>query len=253
MLGTALYEASHPTAAEEQFRRVLDRQPDNGPARLALAEALLSQRRYEQAAAVAAGVPEEDPCAAAACRNELFAARAAANPALEPSAERTRASGVPENDTAVFAAWLAAIEERPLPGYLAAECAPLLGVLLEALLRVRDVDPFVCLLPVLDSVRLPERERRELMAQIYLRRGYLESAADEWIAASQQGADVRALVGLAQVALAQELPEEAVLFAQEALTIDPGCAGAARIANRFAQANSEIGPQVGAEAVEYPG
>ena len=253
MLGTALYEASHPTAAEEQFRRVLDRQPDNGPARLALAEALLSQRRYEQAAAVAAGVPEEDPCAAAACRNELFAARAAANPALEPSAERTRASGVPENDTAVFAAWLAAIEERPLPGYLAAECAPLLGTLLEALLRVRDVDPFVTLLPVLESVRLPERERRELMAQIYLRRGYLESAADEWIAASQQGADVRALVGLAQVALAQELPEEAVMFAQEALTMDPGCAGAARIANRFAQGNSEIGPQVGAEAVEYPG
>ena len=111
---------------------------------------------------------------------------------------------------------------------------------------MRDVDPFVSLLPVLDAVQLPERERRELLAQIYLRRGYLESAADEWIAASEQGADVRALVGLAQVALARELPEEALLFAQEALSLEPDHVGAARIARRLGHSGSEIRPQVGA-------
>ena len=47
----------------------------------------------------------------------------------------------------------------------------------------------------------PARERRELLAAMYLRRGFLESAADEWIAAVQEdGADARALFGLAQVA-----------------------------------------------------
>jgi tetratricopeptide (TPR) repeat protein len=252
MLGTALYEAAQPAAAEEQFRHVLKRQPDSGPTRLALAEALLSQRRYEQAAAVVAGVPEEDPCAAAACRTELFAARASGNQALEPAPERTTASGLPHLDAQLFAAWLAAIEEKPLPA-LPADCGPLLAVLLEALLRVQEVDAFVSLLPVMDSVDLPARERHEVLAQIYLRRGFLESAADEWIAGSQEGADVRALVGLAQVALARELPDEALLFAQEALAIDPDCTGAARIANRLAQGNAQNGAQVGAEAVEYPG
>ena len=50
MLGTALYEAGASAAGEAQFRAVLARQPHSGRARVALAEALLAQRRYAEAA-----------------------------------------------------------------------------------------------------------------------------------------------------------------------------------------------------------
>ena len=39
MLGTALYEAGRAEAAEAHFRSVLERQPGNGPALIALGEA----------------------------------------------------------------------------------------------------------------------------------------------------------------------------------------------------------------------
>lgn len=65
---------------------------------------------------------------------------------------------------------------------------------------------------------------------IYLRRGYVESAADEWIAVCQEAQpDARALIGLAQAALARQLPEEAAVFAGEAQELEPGHTGAERI------------------------
>jgi tetratricopeptide (TPR) repeat protein len=73
MLGTALCERGAATAAETHFRAVLARQPHSGRARVALAEVLLAQRRYAEAAEIAGGVPTDDPLASAACRSELFA------------------------------------------------------------------------------------------------------------------------------------------------------------------------------------
>ena len=58
---------------------------------------------------------------------------------------------------------------------------------------------------------------------IYLRRGFLESAGDEWIAVCEEtGPDARALVGLAQVALGRGMPEDALVFAEEARELEPG-------------------------------
>ena len=52
---------------------------------------------------------------------------------------------------------------------------------------------------------------------MYLRRGFLESAGDEWVAAIQEnGPDVAALIGLSQVAAARGLDEDAELLAGEA-------------------------------------
>jgi hypothetical protein len=52
---------------------------------------------------------------------------------------------------------------------------------------------------------------------MYLRRGYLESAGDEWVAAIQEnGPDVAALMGLSQVAAGRGLDEDAELLADEA-------------------------------------
>jgi hypothetical protein len=87
----------------------------------------------------------------------------------------------------------------------------------------------------MDAAPLPARERHELLAQLYFRRGFMESAADEWVAAYQEfGPDVRSLLGLAQVALVREMPEDAATFAAEAQAMEPGNSGAEQLLARIA-------------------
>jgi tetratricopeptide (TPR) repeat protein len=238
MLGTALYEAGHAAEAEPRFRAVLERQPDNHAARLAVAEALLSQRHFDEAAAEAGAIPADAPLAAAASRSELFALVAAGAPAGE-ALERAAARGLPEADRALFAAWAGAGRGEPLPDVLPEAAAPLLLTALEALLRVEEFESFERLVPAVDRVGLPWRHRRELLASMYLRRGFLESAADEWITVCDEaGPDGDALVGLARVAAARGLAEDALLFAREAGALEPGRADAAGLVAHLAGAAS---------------
>jgi tetratricopeptide (TPR) repeat protein len=231
-LGIALYEAGQTVHAEAQFRGVLARQPDNRPARVALAEALLSQSRFEEAAAEARALRgDESPYATPALRAELFACLVAGD--REAAAEALAAASpaaLHPAEHALFSAWHGLAGGDPAPAALPLEAAPLLVTTLEALLRVQEFDAFGLLVGLLDRTGLPWRERRELLASTYLRRGFLESAADEWIAVCQErGPDVPALIGLAQVAVARELPEDALLFAQEASALDPAHPEAARL------------------------
>jgi hypothetical protein len=82
---------------------------------------------------------------------------------------------------------------------------------------------------------MPVRARRETLANVYLRRGFLESAGDEWMAACNDGAgpDADAFVGLAQVAWGLGAYEDAVVFAGEALELDPHHPAAAGLADRM--------------------
>ena len=223
LLGSALHEAGHAEQALPQFEAVLERQPASVPARVALAEALASLRRYDEAAAAAAAVPDDAPLAGPARRAELFAlivsgARARTEEVLARTGSR------PENASA---RGLAPRHARPgAAGSAAGDSVELLVTALEALLRVEEVEAFVALLPALDRVGLPWRERRELLAAMYMRRGYLESAADEWITVCNQGGpDEGALVGLAQGALARDLPDDAVVIAHELERIVPAHGG----------------------------
>jgi tetratricopeptide (TPR) repeat protein len=96
-----------------------------------------------------------------------------------------------------------------------------LEVMLEALLRVHDFQNFEVLLGALELTPLQPRERRELLAGMYLRRGFLASAAEEWMAVCQQEPDVPALLGLARVAAARGMAHEMSDFAGAALERDP--------------------------------
>ena len=98
----------------------------------------------------------------------------------------------------------------------AAAAAPVL-IMLDALARLQAFDAFESLVAVLEAVAMPWRERREALAELYLRHGYADSAAEEWIAACEQGGvDAQALRGLAAVAVARGLDEDAQVFAAEA-------------------------------------
>ena len=64
---------------------------------------------------------------------------------------------------------------------------------------------------------LGPRARHPLLAETYRPRGFLESAADEWIAAVERhGPDPEALNGLSRVATARGLPDDARIFAEQA-------------------------------------
>ncbi len=76
--------------------------------------------------------------------------------------------------------------------------------MLEALLRVQDFEAFEMLLGLLERTPLSARERRELLAEMYLRRGFAASAARRVDGRLPQRSRTRArCVGLARVAVAQ--------------------------------------------------
>jgi tetratricopeptide (TPR) repeat protein len=212
LLAVALSEAGAMPEAETELRAVVEAQPANAHARVALAETLLGQSRFADAAAVAAEVGPEAPCAAAAQRTELFARLTEG-----ADADAQAALALPDEERAVFAAWQAVRSGATTPPALpAAAGAPIL-IMLDALARLQAFDAFADLVAVLEAVAMPWRERRQVLAELYLRHGYADSAAEEWLAACEQGGvDVPALRGLAAVAVAKGLDEDAGVFAAEA-------------------------------------
>jgi tetratricopeptide (TPR) repeat protein len=220
LLAAALHESGAPEAAEEQLRLVIAAQPDAAPARVALGEALLSQSRFAEAAEAARAVDAESPWAPAAARTAAFGLMAgeAGEDRLRDTLAWGRAAGLPEGELRALQAWADARRGvMPPPAGVPSTGAALTLTMLEALLRLEAFELFGTLLPVAEALALPSRDRHELLARMYLRRGFLESAGDEWIAAVQEdGPDAAALGGLAEVAAARGLDEDAELLAQEA-------------------------------------
>ena len=233
LLATALYESGHAAQAEEHFAQVAAAQPHNAGARVALAESLLSQRRWTEAAAAAAQVEDGAAFAASARRTELFARIVAGEPELAEQAGARAAADLPAGDLAAYDLWRRVASGEPAAP-ASGDAAPALVVALEALLRVEELDAVAPVLSAIEQTTLDVRDRHELLAGVYLRRGFLESAADEWIAAcDERGPDADALVGLAQVAWARGMHEDAIVFAREAEAMAPGHQLAAGLATRL--------------------
>ncbi len=234
LLGTALYEGGATKAGEQQFRLVLERQPTSGRARVALAESLLAQRRYTEAAAVACEIHTEDLLAIMACRSEIFA-RLAGGDLVGAGAALARTQGTQMSPAEIdlFTAWFELANGQQTEIELTAETVGLLETILEALLRVQDFEVFEVAIELVQCTELAPRERRELLGELYLRRGFAASAAEEWLAVcTEQPEDVRALFGLARVAEHQGMPVEAHDFAQAALAVAPEHAAAAELLER---------------------
>jgi tetratricopeptide (TPR) repeat protein len=204
MLAVALYERGAADVAERELRRVLELQPGNEPARVALAEALLSQGRLAEAGAEAAA------CGPRAARTRVFAQLAAGD------ASNFDSEGLTAGELAAYGAWRSVLRGDPAAALPASAAAPLLTAL-AALLHLESYDAFGALLPVWEQVALPWRERSEALADLYQRRGYLESAAERWIAIVRQGGpDARSLRALSSIAAARGFDEDAAVFATEA-------------------------------------
>ncbi len=222
-----LHQAGAGAEAENQYRLALDATPTNSRVRTTLGELLLGRGAWDEAAEQGAAVPAGDPFVGLAVRIELcgLIGRAGAGK-VDEALQRARVAGLSVAEQSVFETWAAvsagAGHTEPLP----VAGAPLLGVILEMLLRGADGERFVALLPVLEQSRLPRREQRELLAQMYLKHGLIDRAGQEWLAAASEAPDVRSMVGLAQVALTQGMAQDAANFATAALELDPASAQA---------------------------
>lgn len=216
LVAVSCFETGAVDVAADLLRRTLAAQPGAHPARVVLAEALLSAGDLAGAAAEADRVPADAACAAAAARTALFARLAADVAVTDTQLDAALVDGLPAAEAAAFRAWRDGAQGTSLP----AQAATPVLTMLDALARLQAFDAFERLAGTFESVELPWRERREAMAQLYLRRGFLESAADEWITVVEQaGPDARALGGLAEVARARGLDEDAEALAAEAMAL----------------------------------
>lgn len=234
MLAGALYRHGAMAAAETEFRAILQSRPNSAQVRVQLAESLLNQRRYAEAAEEAAAISEDDAFAGLASRIELWGRIAAGDiEAAGPAVGRAARAGVPPAQLEVFGAWLELASGVQEPRSLSVAATPLLGVILETMLRAHDFESFEKLTVLLERSALPLRERRELLASMYLGHGFLASAAKEWMAVYESRPDARALLGLARVAAAHGALKEAAVFAAEALRHEPDSAPARELLSRF--------------------
>ena len=219
---------------------MLDAQPANSAARIGLAEALLSQRRYADAAAEARSEPADSPLHGAAIEVQVFAAAVARDHAAIDRIVSAGESSLPAHEAQLFGSWATAIRGDAPPTWLPAAAGPVAGTFLEALLRVEEVDAFAVLLGRLrHDRRRPARTARVPRHHVPPPR-LPRRAADEWIEVAETAPDARAMIGLAKVAVAKGLPDDARSFAAEAVALEPGNTTAAvlheSIKQRFPQA-----------------
>ncbi len=242
-VGNALAAAGEREAAVRQYRLGLDGSPGHHRARTALSELLLAGGEWGPAAEEARLVPADDPSGPGACRIELCATigREPADDA-ERALARARDAGLPRAELEMFGAWAAVAAGSMPPAQLPLGCAPMLVVALETLLRGGDGERFAALAPLLERTPLPERDRREALAQMYLANGLLAHAAREWMAAATPAPDTRALLGLALVAERHGMAQDARNFAAGALELDRECGPARELLARLP------GPEIAAAA-----
>jgi glycosyltransferase involved in cell wall biosynthesis len=223
LAGTACLEAGRLDEATVLFTETLEKQPSNDAARIGLAEAHLAGSDWAAAAAAAGEVPVDSVLAAVAAGEILFAHAAAGDePSLQAALVDAEERGLGAGDRSLYGAWADVIAGRTVARTLPPTALATAATALEALLRVKAFVAFGQLATVAEKLSIPVADRRDVLASIYLRRGFLDSAAEEWMTSVQEQPSARALVGLAQVAYARSLAEDAVVFAEHALMLDPG-------------------------------
>jgi len=225
----AFARSGAPGAAVAQYEAVLE-QGDakrDSSVRVALAEILLAHGEWARAAQAVAPIGDDDPYAALACRIETAARLGAGElDAARASRKRAEAVGLGHAERELLDAWIEAAAGDPIRQGLTVASVPLLATMLEFMFRARAQGPYAQLRALLDGSQLDGRERAQLVAEIHLRHGDPAGAAAQWLAVCAEAPDARARFGLAQVAAATGAPQDAILFAEAALELDPSIDGA---------------------------
>lgn len=227
VVATALLEAGHPAEAEPLFSRAVQLQPANTAARVGGCEAALSRGDLEAARQAVTPVDASAPDAAALVRSALFVACLSGDDLAELSG-LAEDCGVPEHELGAYRAWSSG--DAQALGQNKGEALRLLGACLRAkafsaveqlqtLLEQSSSDPDVLL----------------GLGDVYLRNGYLDSAAEMFCAhIDRVGENADNVVALAQVAVADGNRDLAAGLADEALTYDADHAAARALKHALA-------------------
>ena len=237
----ALRGRRRPSAEAELRARRRRASPTTAAARVALAEALLSQAPLRRGGRRGRARVEPDvaaappPPRAPRCSRALAAGDADAAPS---GARRARRRRLPAAD-ARAARRLARRRRRRRAARVAARRAPrrCSSSMLEALAARRGVRRLrAARCPLIETLALPRRERRELLAGVYLRRGFLESRrrrVDRRLRERRPRRRRAARPRPGRRARAS-MPDDAVVFAAPRSSSSPAHAGAARLLERLA-------------------
>ena len=216
--------------AETLFEEVLVRQPANDAGTDRPRRGAPRPLRLAGGRAGRAGIEPDSPPRRGGTPGEILFAHAAAadEPALRQALDAARRRGRARRPSAVHGLGRCDRGEgdRPLPAGGRGEGG---GDRPRGAAARAGVRAFEQLARVCDAIAVPRGEWRELLARMYLRQGFLESAADEWIASINELPTARALLGLAEVAWRARCPRTRSLFAEHALRLDPEAAAATRL------------------------
>lgn len=235
LIGTRLHEAGHADEADGRYERVLSALPGHGRALVARSELRLWQRRFEEAWECGMQVEALDPVAAAGAESAFLAAVVLDRPELlaAPCDRIASSEPLPAGERAVYVAWRARIApDSGLHAIVPADGAARATLVrnLEALARLHATDAFELLYGLAAAVVPDAYERGLCMAQLYLRLGFADMAGEELMLLVQRfGPDDELLLGLGKVATIKELWEDAAVFLQEALAVQPAQAEASRL------------------------
>jgi tetratricopeptide (TPR) repeat protein len=223
LLAHALYEREQIAPAKRLYERLIDAVPGHPIARVGLVECALSSGDLDAVDLLTDQIDADDPTAPVLARAALFAAlvrpvsRLASVPDLLQAAQDLH---LPDAEREAFAGWEQLLSSGQLPG-LSAEAGLAVLELLNAALRMRDVEAAEQLLLLTKASELELADRAQSTAELFLRLGFLDSAAEEWLEwIDLEGPQANSVAGLAQIALAQGRKPEALALAQDALDLD---------------------------------
>lgn len=235
LIGTRLHEAGHAEAADGRYDRVLAAVPRHGQALVARSELRLWQRRFDDAWECGMQVDELDPVAAAGAQSAFLAAAALERvDLLDAPCERIAASELlAAGERAVYVAWRSRLApdagvHAMVPADDAARAALVRN--LEALARLHATDAFEVLYGLAPTVVPDAYERGLCMARLYLGLSFADMAGEELMLLVERfGPDAELLLGLGKVATIKEMWEDAAVFLQEALALQPAQPEASRL------------------------
>jgi tetratricopeptide (TPR) repeat protein len=236
IVATRIYERGEIEAALSLYRRVEQSAPGNPIIRVGLVECLLSQGELDQALELCTPLDPSNPVAHVLLRTAAFCYILQGNP--EQAEELLSASeeiGMSQDESFVLSSWIQVLKGGEFKTWNN-QHAVLAAPLLESVLKLQQFDAAQGLIRLYYNAAISIAERTLIMAPIYARQGFLNSAAEcwlEWI--DQDGPQADSLVGLAYISRAEERYEEALALAQDAVTMDPGHEEAQRMAVAFAQ------------------
>ena len=187
VLATIFFRHGAMAAAERQYRAILNARPTSSQIRVQLAEALLNERNYAEAATEAAADRRGRPVRWARLPDRAVEPDRVRRPRPAQAATRSRRARRRPEGRARDVRGLGSRSRSGTPDpelrSLPVAATPLLGVILETLLERATTSTRSSSWSSCSSrSALAQREQHELLGSMYLKHGFLQSAAREWMA-----------------------------------------------------------------------